>query len=77
MNEKDCFADFIVSYNFGVGRVPLVAPRPPSLQSALRLKMRRLLNSQTFSSKFSKEPCPWGGVLYLLRNLLFPLPLNL
>ena len=75
MNEKDCFDDSIVDFGFGVGRVPLVAPPwPSSLQSALRLKMRRLLNSQPCFSKFSKEPRPWGGVLYLLRNLLFPLP---
>jgi hypothetical protein len=24
MNEKDCFDDFIVGFDFGVGRVPLV-----------------------------------------------------
>jgi hypothetical protein len=61
MNEKDCFDDFIVGFDFGVGRVPLVAsprppPRPSSLQSALRLKMRGLLNSQlSFSNLFKRS----------------------
>ena len=58
MNEKDCFDDFIVGFSFGVGRMlaSLVAPRgPSSLQSALRLKMRGLLNSELSFSKFYKH----------------------
>ena len=56
MNEKDCFDDFIVGFSFGVGRVSLVAPRgPSSLQSALRLKMRGLLNSELSFSEFYKH----------------------
>jgi hypothetical protein len=31
MNEKDYFGDFIVGFDFGVGRVPLVASPRPSL----------------------------------------------
>jgi hypothetical protein len=55
INEKDCFDDFIVGFGFGVGRVPLVAsPRPSSLQSALRFKMRELLNSPLSFSKFNR-----------------------
>jgi len=51
MNGKDGLGDFIAGFDFRVDGVPLVAasPRPPSrpssLQSALRLKMRGLLNS--------------------------------
>lgn len=55
MNEKDCFDDFIVGFDFRVGRVPLVAPPPSPLQSALRLKMRGLLNFQLSFSKFNKH----------------------
>lgn len=57
MNEKDCCDDFIVGFGFGVGRVPLAAPpRPSSLQSALRLKMRGLLNFQlSFSNLFKRS----------------------
>jgi len=56
MNEKDCFDDFIVGFDFGVGRVPLVAsPRPsPWPPSPPRFKMRGLLNSQLSFSKFNK-----------------------
>lgn len=31
MNEKDYFGDFIVGFDFGVGRVRLVASPRPSL----------------------------------------------
>jgi len=56
MNEKDCFGDFVVGFGFGVGRVPLVAsPRPsPWPPSPLQFKMRGLLNSQLYFSKFNK-----------------------
>ena len=56
MNEKDCFGDFIVGFDFGVGRVPLVASPRPSLwpPSSLRFEMRGLLNSQLSFSSFDK-----------------------
>ena len=61
MNEKDCFDDVIVGFGFGIGRVPLVARQRSSpwrsslLQSALRLKIRGLLNSQPFFCNFLKR----------------------
>jgi len=56
MNEKDCFGGFIVGFDFGVGRVPLVASPRPSLwlPSSLRFEMRGLLNSQLSFSSFDK-----------------------
>jgi hypothetical protein len=74
MNEKDCFDDFIVGFGFGVGRVPLVAsPRPSSLQSALRLKMRGLLNSQLSFSNFDK---PNAGPEMTLLSLFLKVSIN-
>ena len=44
MNEKDCFDDFIVGFDFGVGRVPLVASwRWPWWRPLREGKMRELL----------------------------------
>ena len=56
MNEKDCFGDFIVGFDFGVGSVPLVASPRPSLwpPSSLRFEMRGLLNSQLSFSSFDR-----------------------
>jgi hypothetical protein len=74
-NEKDCFDDFIVGFDFGVGRVPLVASPRPSLwpPSTLRFKMRGLLNSQLSFSNFDK---PNAGPEMTLLFLFLKVSIN-
>ena len=72
INEKDCVDDFIVGFDFGVGRVPLVAswrwPWRPWWRPLLEGKMRELLGNFLFSMR---EIFQRKSFWFILVTLLF------